>query len=143
MALNRLAPSTPPSALDYCEPETIELVATSGVRKVDAHRYGLLAVHRCITNDSYWTITHLPSGQTFMLATGVFTSAAPAASAMLEIARLKNDWLHLDPSDLVTLGQPIADIGQKHGGLLAPATFHAFGKDTQDGRNAQITREYE
>lgn len=104
-------------ALDNCIGERIETSSISRrTRKVQAYRYGLLAAHRSVNERQGWVITHLPTGHNMTNRTGLFPSAEKAAAAMIEISTLRNDWLHLEADDLTTLGEPVREIGAKHGG---------------------------
>jgi hypothetical protein len=78
--------------IDFLTQQTIETIhdIPPFMRRRPAHRFGDFAVHRPdgFFNDG-WRITHLPTGR--FLADG-FSTFERAIGAMIEVARLRNDW---------------------------------------------------
>jgi hypothetical protein len=78
--------------IDLLSQQTIETIHDIPplMRRRPAHRFGDFAVHRPdgFFNDG-WRITHLPTGR--YLADG-FSTFERAIGAMIEVARLRNDW---------------------------------------------------
>lgn len=113
-------------ALDFCTIETVEIAVGNHrhprVERVTAHRYLDFAIHRSITGDLFrerWCITHLPTG--LRCADG-FSRIEAACEAMIEIARLRNDWsciteddvsrdLTLKVKEIITKHDPRARLG--------------------------------
>lgn len=103
--------------IDLCTYETIEIACWSGNRKVPAHRYQEFGVHRLDGNlFEPWRISHLPSGQ--LVAVG-FENVDAAVAAMIEIAKLRNDWAVIEKEDLnFDLKDKCDAIMRKHGGKV-------------------------
>lgn len=80
--------------LSLLSQETVEIQRRKPplVRRVPAHRYGDFAVHRNESMDLFkqdWAITHLPTGR---LLADNFRTFERAAAAMIDVARIRNDW---------------------------------------------------
>lgn len=115
------------SSLDFCVKEDVEVTRLQGRGRLKgAYRYGLLAVHKSINERRGWTITHLPTGLCMTTTTGLFPTAEAAASAMIEIAKLRNDWLHLGDEPMPELRDAVRAIGQEHGGRRDQLAANGF-----------------
>jgi hypothetical protein len=106
--------------LSLCTVESIEIAIAEtrdGVkaRRVTAHRYLDWAVHRVDTADlfkSRWCLTHLPSGRR---GADDFSSLEGAVGAMVEIARLRNDWFCIeDGATTAEVGRKVEEIIKRH-----------------------------
>jgi hypothetical protein len=104
------------SALEGCELETIDMRTLAGARRVTAWRRGDWAVHRLVNRDG-WTISHVPSGQSTALA---FGAADQACAAMIEIARLRDDWAVMRREEFQPLYPTFVAIAARHGGAALP-----------------------
>lgn len=105
--------------IDLLTQETIETAHKRKplVRRVPAHRFGDFAVHRGEAADLFreeWRITHLPTGR---CVADEFRTFERAVDAMIEIARLRNDWAVIDDEGCTEeLKQKVVDVVRKYGG---------------------------
>jgi hypothetical protein len=109
------------SNVDLLTQETIETVHRRApkIRKRAAHRFGDFAVHRGEEADLLkgdWTITHLPTGRALA---SEFRTFERAVDAMVEVARLRNDWAVISDEDIDDdLKIKCRDIISKFGGYI-------------------------
>lgn len=112
---------------DLCSRETVKIrMSDHGGRNAyvvskPAWKYGDFAVHERVTKDG-WGITHLPTGTQLGSVGCVFPSADEAVAAMIEIQKLRNDWIVIDAQsacEINGLREQIAEIAQRFGGKTA------------------------
>lgn len=120
--------------------ETIETNTIRGLMRVPAHRYQDFATHRMMTDypnlfRQYWTISHLPTGRA---CAGRFTSIELAADAMIEIARLRNDWAVMRDQDFtndlrdkcdVIAKRYVGSVGSKPDNKGREPTFNGYSPE--------------
>ena len=70
--------------------EPIQISGPFGSMTVNGFRYRELAVHGTLSDQSYWTISHLPTGLSFGFR---WARAEPAIDAMLVLCKLRPNWL--------------------------------------------------
>lgn len=119
---------------DLCEWCEVELAVVGGTSRVCAWRFGDLAAHRALGSDK-WEITHLPSGLCFG-SLGQFRAADHALPCMIEIARLRNTWRHIDEGDVLAMRDQLAEIYKRHGALPScprKALPYNYRTDLNDG----------
>jgi hypothetical protein len=83
---------------------------------VSGYRYRDFAVHRAFTSKGpgrAWRVSHLPSGLGFPFD---FATRAAAASAAVELDRVRNDWTNLDQEDVRGMRARCIAICQDHAG---------------------------
>jgi hypothetical protein len=102
--------------------ETIEVCRTDGtLQKVTGHRYQDFAAHRRLDEQtdmfaSRWTVTHLPTARSVARD---FSTVERAADAMIEFARLRNDWAVIDDEAITSeLRDKCREIAARHGGRV-------------------------
>jgi hypothetical protein len=108
-------------AIDLCQTESVTVAERTRrgwkPRIVAGHRYQEFAVHqwgRDMFDD--WRISHLPSG--CLIGAG-FSTVDQAAEAMVEIAKLRNDWAVFQEADAtLKLRNQVAKILERHKGEL-------------------------
>lgn len=106
------------SAIELCISEPVEIKLWSGTETVHGHRYQEFAVHRLASEGMFdpWRISHLPSGH---VAGKEFPTLEQAAAAMIEIAKLRNDWAVVQQDDLsARLRAQVIEVVERHGGFV-------------------------
>lgn len=131
--------------LELCAVETVEIAifgdrgATKTLR-VTAHRYLDFAAHKQFGANLFnqkWAIVHLPSG---LRAAKDFQSIELAAAAMVEIARLRNDWSCIEEDDagretaakvreIIRRIDPRADVGNGRNGTPLRLAMNGYAAE--------------
>jgi len=105
--------------LEMLTQETIETIHKRPplVRRRPAHRFGDFAVHRGDSADLFngdWRISHLPTGR---VLADEFRTFERAVDAMIEVARLRNDWSIIGDQECTDeLRDKCREIVRKYGG---------------------------
>ena len=99
LALNTEERDVSLAAVDLCQEEIIELRdSPNRLRKLSGLRYQEFSVHKWNHDELFepWRLSHLPTGT--LLAK--FSKKEDACAAMIEIAKLRNDWAILREGDV-------------------------------------------
>lgn len=106
------------SVLSQCELKPFEIRHEMGTAVINGYHFQDWAVHKKYGRPG-WTITHLPTG---VRIPSRFGKLEPAAKAMIEISRLRNDWSVFNPSANATpqLRDQCLEIVARHGGKWDP-----------------------
>lgn len=104
-----------------CRQAVIKVEGLAGLADVKAWRHGDWAVHRQIAEPMLWCITFVPLGRTLPLVWASFDGCGRAVGAMVEIARLRNDWSRVTQADLTpVLGARLQEVCRRHGAVEGP-----------------------
>ena len=103
------------TVFDQCEHGTVRIAMSNGESwEVRAWHRNDIAAHKRLDMPEWWTITHLPSGIGFANL-GLFSESEKAVGALLEIARLRNSWRHVDYDEIIGMKETFVSIFKKHG----------------------------
>lgn len=95
--------------LDFFTRKTVTVVQTAAeFRDIPMWTYSDFGISE---KDSYWFITHLPSGLSFGMA---LLSIEQAANAVVELSMLKNTWANVTTKEMEQLNPIVADIIARH-----------------------------
>lgn len=122
------------------EARTIQIAPGFGrpVNEIDAQCFGDFAVHQHIDVPGLYVITLLPLGLNLPPDWCSFRSEEPAVAAMIDMARLRNDWSVITQADLtLALKAKLQAIAAKHGAIEGPIGIAVKADHNRLGRKVE------
>lgn len=117
-----------------CTPQRVTIRGLFGDQEIWAWRYGDWAAHSCIDDPGRFVLTLLPIGLCLPPDWCSFADIRRAVSAMIEIARLRNDWARILQIDFTPeLKTRIEAIAKRHGATTGPVALAVDADHSQFG----------